>query len=294
MPSLAALITHGHEIACVYAQPPRAAGRGQRERPTPVHAHAEAQGLPVRTPRTLKDPEAQEAFAALSADAAVVAAYGLILPPPILAAPRLGCFNVHASLLPRWRGAAPIQWAILAGDPRTGVTIMQMDEGLDTGPMVLSEDLPIGSETTATDLHDALAVLGADLIVKALDGIADGTLLAVPQVDGEATYAPKLTREEGRLDWQEPADVLERKVRAFHPWPGAWFEHAGERIKVAAAEVDAAPAPAPPGAVLDGRLTVACGSGALRPLRVQRAGKALMDTGTFLRGMPLPAGTVLA
>jgi methionyl-tRNA formyltransferase len=289
---LEALIAAGHRIACVYAQPPRPAGRGQQEQPCAVHAFAQARGLPVRTPRTLKAPDAQEEFAALGADAAVVAAYGLILPKPILDAPRLGCVNVHASLLPRWRGAAPIQRAILAGDAETGVTIMKMDEGLDTGPMLLSARVPVTPTTTAAELRDALAVLGARLIVEALDGLRGGTLRPVPQPADGVTLAPKLDRGEGRLEWRRDAAALERAVRAFFPWPGAWFEHGGERIKVLAAEV--AEAAGEPGCVLDDRLTIACGRASLRPLRVQKAGKAAMDTTAFLRGNPVPAGTRLA
>ncbi len=292
VPTLAALLRAGHHIACVYAQPPRAAGRGQRLRPTAVHAFAEAHGLDVRTPRTLKEEDAQRAFAALAADAAVVAAYGLILPPPVLAAPRLGCFNLHGSLLPRWRGAAPIQRAILAGDTETGVTIMQMEAGLDTGPMLLSQAVPITPTATAASLHDTLATLGAELMVVALEGVAAGTIRAVKQPEQGVTYAPKLERDEGRLDWQQSAADLDRRVRAFDPWPGAWFEVAGERIKVLSAAI-ATVDPAPPGTVTDDRLTIACGRDALRPLRVQRAGRAVMDTDAFLRGTRIAAGTVL-
>ena len=297
VPTLAALLRAGHHIACVYAQPPRAAGRGQRLRPTAVHAFAEAHGLDVRTPRTLKEEDAQRAFAALAADAAVVAAYGLILPPAVLAAPRLGCFNVHGSLLPRWRGAAPIQRAILAGDAETGVTIMQMEAGLDTGPMLLSQAVPITPTATAASLHDTLATLGAELMVAALEGVAAGTSRAVKQPEQGVTYAPKLERDEGRLDWRQPAADLDRRVRAFDPWPGAWFEVAGERIKVlsaAIASVDPVlPGTVTPGTVTDDRLTIACGRDALRPLRVQRAGRAVMDTDSFLRGTRIAAGTVL-
>lgn len=291
VPSLNALIEAGHEIAAVYTQPPRPAGRGQRPKPSPVQVAAEAHNLPVRTPVTLKDPAEQMAFAELGLDAAVVVAYGLILPRPVLEAPRLGCLNVHASLLPRWRGAAPIQRAILAGDRETGVTIMVMDEGLDTGPTLLAERIPIGPDETAATLHDRLAALGARLIVAALDGLATGRLQPVPQPAEGVTYAAKLTRAEGRLDWRRPASVLERQVRALAPWPGAWFEAGGDRIKVLAAEP--APGEGPPGRVLDDRLTVACGEGALRLTRVQRAGKAPMGAAEFLRGFPLPAGTDL-
>lgn len=289
--TLDALVAAGHEIARVYSQPPRPAGRGQKERRSDVHECAASLGLPVATPLSLKDPAEQESFAALGLDAAVVVAYGLILPKPILAAPRLGCVNVHASLLPRWRGAAPIQRAILAGDAETGVTIMRMDAGLDTGPMLLEERLPIGAEETAETLHDRLAALGAKLIVPALDGLAAGTLEAQPQPAEGVTYAAKLTRGEGRLDWHHPADALGRQVRAFAPWPGAWFDHAGEQIKVLAALP--ADGKGTPGTVLDDALTVACGTGALRLLRLQRPGRAPMDAASLLRGFALPKGTQL-
>ncbi|MEE8444339.1 MAG: methionyl-tRNA formyltransferase [Alphaproteobacteria bacterium] len=293
VPALGALIAAGHDIACVYSQPPRPAGRGQRARPSPVHAAAEARGIAVRCPASLKGPDASGDFAALGADAAVVVAYGLILPKAVLDAPRLGCFNAHMSLLPRWRGAAPIQRAIMAGDPETGVSIMQMDEGLDTGPVVLSANLPITSDSTAGTLHDALAALGARLIVDALDGVALGRLTAVAQPADGATYAKKLTREEGRLDWGETAEALERKIRALNPWPGTWFEHEGARIRVLAAELRADPSQAAPGTVLDAAPAIACASGALRLIRLQRAGRAAMDAGDFLRGYDLPPSTVL-
>lgn len=291
VPTLARLLEAGHQVVSVYSQPPRPAGRGHKKRPSPVHAFAEARGLPVRTPKSLKSKEEQQAFANLNADAAVVAAYGLILPKAILDAPRLGCLNVHASLLPRWRGAAPIQRAILGGDTETGVTVMQVDEGLDTGPMLLANRVPITGATTAQDLHDTLADMGAELMVAALKGLANGTLAPTPQPDTGATYARKLERDEGRLDWSLPAEQLERMVRALNPWPSVWFEYRGERIKVLAAVVETAEGP--PGTVVDDRLSVACGSGALRPLRVQRPGKGVVDTEAFLRGYPFPAGTRL-
>ena len=289
VPSLLALAEAGHEIVAVYSQPPRPAGRGHKERPSPVQAAAEQRGWPVRTPCTLKSEEEQAAFRALGLDVAVVAAYGLILPKVILEAPLCGCLNVHASLLPRWRGAAPIQRAILAGDTTSGITIMLMDEGLDTGAMMLQESLPITAETTGERLHDELAALGARLIVKALQG-GHGT--AQPQPEEGVTYADKLRREEARLDWQRDAAALERQVRAFFPWPGAYFEVNGERIKVLAAEVTEESGP--PGQVLDDSLTIACAEGALRPLRVQRAGKAPMETAALLRGFAIPSGTTLA
>jgi methionyl-tRNA formyltransferase len=295
--SLAALAEAGHEIACVYTQPPRPAGRGHKERPSPVAALAQARGWPVRTPASLKDPAVQRDFAALGADAAVVAAYGLILPKAVLEAPRLGCLNVHASLLPRWRGAAPIQRAILAGDRETGVTIMRMDEGLDTGPMLLAEAVRIGPAETAESLHDTLAALGARLIVRAIEGLAAGTLNATAQDDARATYAEKLTRAEGRLDWRRPAAELERQVRALSPWPGAFAVLPGgsddDRLKVLAAETSPGRAGAAPGTVLDEALTVACGEGAVRLIRVQRPGKAALEAAAFLRGARLAPGTVL-
>ena len=290
VPCLLALAEAGHEITAVYCQPPRPAGRGQKERPCPVQA-AETRGWPVRTPRSLKDEEAQAAFRALDLDVAVVVAYGLILPKAILEAPRCGCLNVHASLLPRWRGAAPIQRAILAGDKRSGVTIMLMDEGLDTGPMLLKASVPITGETTGQSLHDELAQLGARLIVEALQQ-AYGKAQAQAQPEAGVTYAAKLTREEARLDWRKDAENLERQVRAFYPWPGAFFEIGSERIKVLSAEVVAGSGK--PGEVLDGTLSIACGEGALRPLRVQRAGKGPMDTAALLRGFEIPPGTRLS
>ena len=290
---LAALIAAGHHIAAVYTQPPRPAGRGHKLQPSPVQALAERHGLPVRHPTTLRDAETQAEFAALGADAAIVAAYGLILPKAILEAPRLGCLNVHASLLPRWRGAAPIQRAVLAGDTETGITIMQMDEGLDTGPMLLREAVPIGPKTTAGELTEELAALGAKLIVAALDGVAAGKLAARPQPDTGVTYAPKLKREEAQLDWRRRAVELERQVRAFDPWPGAFFFVRDERIRLLAAEAEPRAAAAEPGIVLDERLTVACGEGALRPLRLQRPGRAPLDAAALLRGFAMPPGIVL-
>ena len=297
VPSLRALIEAGHDLVCVYSQPPRPAGRGQQVQKSPVHRFAEEHGIAVRTPKTLRTAEAQAEFAALNADAAVVAAYGLILPQPVLDAPRLGCLNVHGSLLPRWRGAAPIQRAILAGDAETGITIMQMDIGLDTGAMLLKEPVPITAETTASSLHDALADLGARMIVDALNGLAAGRLTAVPQPDEGVTYAAKLTRDDGRLDWSKDAASVERQVRAVTPWPGCWFDaptpQGVERIKVLKAELAPGVARAAPGTVLDDRLTIACNGGAVRLTLVQRPGKAPVDGAAFLRGFALPAGTVL-
>lgn len=292
VPILAALLDAGHEIACVYSQPPRPAGRGHKEQPTPVHAFAASRGIPVRTPKSLKSAEAQAEFAALGLDAAVVVAYGLILPKAVLEAPRLGCLNIHASLLPRWRGAAPIQRAILAGDAESGITIMQMDEGLDTGAMLLKESVAITAATTASVLHDQLSEMGARMIVEGLAGLAEGRLTAEPQPEDGVTYAHKLAKDEGRLDWARPAAELERLVRGLNPWPGVWCElPGGERLKVLAAEP--APGKGAPGTVLDGRLAVACGEGALRLLKVQRPGKAPMAAEEMLRGFAVPAGTVL-
>jgi len=290
---LAALIEAGHRVRVVYTQPPRPAGRGHRLHPSPVQALAERHGIAVRCPTTLRDPEAQAEFAASPADAAVVAAYGLILPAAVLAAPRLGCLNVHASLLPRWRGAAPIQRAILAGDRKTGITIMQMDEGLDTGPILLQEAIPIAPDVTAGELSDRLAALGARLILEALDGVACATLIGRPQPGAGVTYAAKLRRDEAQLDWRQNAAALDRQVRAFDPWPGAFFTARGERIRVIQVSVDPQPTGDAPGTVLDDRLSVACRVGALRPLILQRPGRSALDTAAFLRGFALPRGTVL-
>jgi len=287
LPALEALHRE-HEIAAVYCQPPRPAGRGHALTPCPVHAKALALGLNVRTPARLRNDAAEQAaFAALGLDAAVVAAYGLILPQPMLDGPRRGCLNIHASLLPRWRGAGPIQAAILAGDTETGVTIMQMEAGLDTGPMLLRETVPIGPETTAATLHDALAQLGARLILRAL---AEDPV-PVPQPEQGVTYAPKLTRADGRLDWTRPATELDRRVRGLVPWPGAWTELRGDTLKVLLARPE--PGMGEPGVALDEQLLIGCGEGALRLLRVQLPGRAAMAAEALLRGTPVPAGTRL-
>jgi methionyl-tRNA formyltransferase len=291
VPALRALAAAGHDIAAVYCQPPRPAGRGHRERPSAVQAAAEELGLPVRTPARLRNPEDQAAFAALKLDIAVVAAYGLILPKPILDAPRYGCLNIHASLLPRWRGAAPIQRAILAGDRETGITIMQMDEGLDTGPMLLQESIAIGSDTTAETLHDALAECGGRLILQALARIEAGTLRPRPQPDDGVTYAKKIDPADARIDWRAAAAEVERTVRAFAPRPGAWFELDGKRIKLLTAEP--VPGSGVPGTVLDDRLTIACGDGEIRATRLQREGKRALDAEAFLRGTDIATGTLL-
>ncbi|HYD36510.1 MAG TPA: methionyl-tRNA formyltransferase [Allosphingosinicella sp.] len=289
VPTLEALIAAGHEVAAVYCRPPRPAGRGKAPRPSPVQLRAEAAGIEVRTPLTLRDPAEQSAFAALGLEVAVVAAYGLILPRPILDAPRKGCVNVHASLLPRWRGAAPIQRAILAGDPMTGVTIMQMEEGLDTGPMLAMMGTPIGRKT-AGELTAELARLGGVWTVEVL---AQWHRIGPrAQDDDQATYAPKIRKAETRLDFTRPAIAVERQVRAFNPAPGAWFEAGGERLKLLAAEpVEAA---GEPGEVLpDTGLTIACGEHALACVLVQRAGRAPMSGPELLRGFPIAPGTRL-
>jgi methionyl-tRNA formyltransferase len=295
VPALGALVEAGHDVIAVYTRAPRPAGRGQQERRTPVHDLALTLGLPVRTPRSLRSEEEAQAFKALDLDAAVVVAYGHILPKNFLDAPVLGCINIHGSLLPRWRGAAPIHRAILAGDAETGVTTMRMDEGLDTGPMLLAERTPISAADTARSVHDRLAELGARLIVSTLDGLLARTLEAVPQSEQGVTYAHKLGREEGALDWRRPAAELERKVRAFHPWPGTWFDVHGERIKVLTAGLAlAGGAPGTLSVGRDGLPVVACGLGALRLVKLQRAGKSAQSADAFLRGFALPAGTVLA
>lgn len=299
--ALDAVVDAGHEILCVYCQPPRPAGRGQKARPSPVQARAEALDLTVRTPVSLKGAAEQAAFSSLDADIGVVVAYGLILPQPILDAPGHGCINIHASLLPRWRGAAPIQRAILAGDGETGVTIMQMDAGLDTGPMLASEKIGIGAQMTAGGLHDALAELGARLAVETLAAIEAGTATPVDQPEAGVTYAHKIDKAEARIDWTATAHSVDRQVRAFAPWPGAWFELSGQRIKILEAEVVPAAVvegsgqhTSAPGTVLDDRLTVACGDGAIRILRLQRQGKSPASAEEFLRGFRVAPGDLAA
>ncbi|MDB5368980.1 MAG: methionyl-tRNA formyltransferase [Roseomonas sp.] len=290
VPSLQALHAAGHEIAMVYCQPPRPAGRGQKETPCPVHRAALELGLPVRTPsRVRRDAAEHEAFRALDLDAAVVAAYGLILPPAMLEAPRRGCLNIHASLLPRWRGAAPIQAAILAGDAESGITIMRMDEGLDTGPMLLRAPVAIGPRGTTPELHDALAALGGPLVLQALGSAP--TPQAQP-TEG-VTYAPKLGKEDGRIDWSSDAAALDRQVRALNPWPGTFFQHGGETIRVLAAEPEEHGPGAAPGTVVDNAALIACGGGFLRLARLQRGGRGAMSAEAFLRGYALPPGAVL-
>ena len=291
LPSLEALLGAGHEIAAVYTQPPRPAGRGQQLRRTPVHEAAEQLGLPVRTPRTLKDAEAQAEFAELAPDLAVVGAYGLLLPQPVLEAPRLGCVNLHASLLPRWRGAAPIERAILAGDTETGISIFRMEEGLDIGPVYATQPLPICPTTTSAQLHERLAALAAEMVPSVVQGIAVGALAAVPQPEAGVTYARKLARDEGRLSFAEPAELVERRLRALNPAPGCWCEARGERLSLLAGRVVAASDA--PGTVIALPLTIACGSGAVAITQVQRAGRRPMPADELQRGFALPLGTVL-
>jgi methionyl-tRNA formyltransferase len=293
VPTLAEIIGAGHEVAAVYSQPPRPAGRGMDERKSPVHAFAEASGIPVLTPKSLKGAPEQAAFAAHGADVAVVVAYGLILPKPVLDAPREGCLNLHGSALPRWRGAAPIQRAIMAGDARTAAMIMRMDVGLDTGPICLADALEIGPNMTAGELHDAMARRGADLMVRALAALERGSLDCTPQSADGVTYASKIHKDEARIDFTAPAATVHNCIRGLSPFPGAWFEAEiqgkRERIKVLRSEVATGSA-TEPGILLDDHLTVACGNGAIRLVQVQRAGKKPMSADELLRGLPLRAG----
>lgn len=290
VPTLNALVEAGHEIAAVYAQPPRPAGRGKKERPTAVHARADELGLEVRTPKSLRDPDEQAAFAALRLDVAIVAAYGLILPKPILDAPAQGCLNIHPSALPRWRGAAPIQRAVMAGDTDTQICIMQMEEGLDTGPVLMREDTIIAPHETAADVHDRLAADGGRLLVETLANL--DTLTPVPQSEDCVTYASKIDKAEARIDWTRRADDLRAHIHGLSPFPGAWFEADGERIKVLLAQTEDGSGPA--GQVLDDTGLIATGDGTIRLLRLQRAGKPAMDASDFLRGFPLAKGATLA
>ncbi|MDO6798804.1 methionyl-tRNA formyltransferase [Shimia thalassica] len=289
VPVLDALIKAGHEIVAVYCQPPRPAGRGKKERPTPVHARALELGLEVRHPVSLKSEDEQDSMRALGADVGVVVAYGLILPQAILDAPQKGCLNIHASLLPRWRGAAPIHRAIMAGDAESGVCIMQMDAGLDTGPVLLEEKTPILAQDTTADLHDRLAGIGADAIVNALGQLDD--LTPVPQPELGVTYAHKIDKSEAKVDWTAPATEVDRKIRGLSPFPGAWCEVDGQRVKLLASRLAEGQGTA--GEILDDALTVACGDGAVQLLRLQRAGKGAQDADVFLRGFPVSQGQQL-
>ncbi|WP_112320508.1 methionyl-tRNA formyltransferase [Oceanibium sediminis] len=287
VPTLDALVAAGHEVAAVYTQPPRPAGRGKKPRPVPVAARAEALGLEVRSPARLRNDEAIADFAALNADVAVVVAYGLILPQDILSAPRFGCLNIHASLLPRWRGAAPIHRAIMAGDSETGVCIMQMDAGLDTGPVLTRASLPIRPEDTTGTLHDKLSALGAGLIVETLNGLPAPV---TPQPEVGVTYADKIHKSEARIDWTRPATEVDRQIRGLSPFPGAWTELDGTRIKLLSSRLGEGTGA--PGEVLHG-FKVACGTGAVEVTSAQRAGKGAQDADSFLRGAPIAPGTVL-
>jgi methionyl-tRNA formyltransferase len=295
VPTLAALADAGHEIASAYSQPPRPAGRGQAERETPVALAARARGLEVRTPANFKQPADREAFAALKADVAVVVAYGLLLPRAILEATRLGCFNLHGSLLPRWRGAAPIQRAVMAGDAETGVQVMQMEVGLDTGPVMLTARTPIGPEDTTREVHDRLSALGADLMVQALAKLEAGAATLRPQPEAGATYAAKIDPAEARIDWTRPARLVSAHIRGLSPQPGAWFEadlgKGVTRIKVQ--RCVAADGSGAPGEVLDDALLIACGEGAIRILQLQRPGKGPMNADDFLRGSRIEKGARL-
>ena len=291
VPTLVELIGRGHEVAAVYTRAAKPAGRGMALQPTPVEREARRFGLPVLTPATLKTPEAQAEFASHNADAAVVVAYGLILPKPVLDAPRLGCFNLHASALPRWRGAAPINRAIMAGDAETAVMVMKMAEGLDTGPVAMAERLAIGADITAGDLHDALARLGADLMARALGALERDTLVLTPQASDGVTYAAKIAKNETRIDWTKPWQSVHDHCRGLSPFPGAWCEIAGARVKVL--RTTRAQGSGAPGMVLDDELGVACGDGAVRIVELQKAGGRPMKAEEFLRGMPVRPGTAL-
>jgi methionyl-tRNA formyltransferase len=288
---LQALIAAGHEIACVYSQPARPAGRGKQERPTPIAAFAADRGLDLRMPKSLKTPDEQAAFAALRLDAAIVVAYGLILPKPILDAPRLGAFNLHASLLPRWRGAAPIQRAIMAGDATTGVQVMRMEEGLDTGPILASAETSILAEDNTATLHDRLSALGATLLVDTLAQIERGEARETPQGESGVTYAHKITPAETRIDWTRTAREVDGKIRGLSPAPGAWFELDGARVRALHSRVEAGAGA--PGEALDDALLIACGEGAVRLVSVQREGRAPLEAAAFLRGAPVPKGARL-
>jgi len=291
VPTLSELIGQGHEIACVYSQPPRPKGRGLASEPSPVAKIAGTYCLPVRMPLSLRDAQAQAEFAALDLDAAVVVAYGLLLPKAILDAPKLGCFNLHGSLLPRWRGAAPIQRAIMAGDSETGVMAMRMEEGLDTGPVLMAERTPIGRKTYG-ELQGELSWLGADLMARAMSALSLGQAVETPQAESGVTYAKKILKEEARIDWSKSAREIDCLIRGLSPIPGAWCEAKGERLKILYAEP--VPGNGAPGEVLDDQLTIACVDGALRLARLQRAGKSPMNAEELLRGFTLTKGTILS
>lgn len=292
LPTLQALAASSHELRVVYTQAPKPAGRGKRLRPSPVHDFAEKHGIEVRTPKSVRKTEVIDDFCALSLDACVVVAYGLILPSRVLAHPKLGCINVHASLLPRWRGAAPLNRAIMAGDTETGVSIMKMEKGLDTGPVLLVDRMPIPPETTAEVLHDQLAEMGSKLLLQALQGLEDGTLSATAQSEEGATYADKIDKAEGVINWNEPADSVDCLIRGLSPFPGAWFTIDGIRFKALNSRVGASDQAAAPGTLLSSDLTIACGKGTVQILELQRAGKGPMAAADFLRGFPLAAGLV--
>jgi len=296
VPTLLELVAHGHEVAATYTRAAKPGGRGMKLQPTPVEKEARRLGIPVFTPRTLKTTEAEGEFRALAADAAVVVAYGMILPQAILDAPKFGCYNLHASLLPRWRGAAPINRAIMAGDAESGVMVMKMDSGLDTGDVAMAERVAITDRMTANDLHDALAPLGADLMVRAMGALERGALQLTKQSDQGVTYAAKIEKAEARIDWSKPARIVLRHIHGLSPFPGSWSEIAGAtdaaRIKILRCEL--ASGSGAPGGVLDDQLTVACGEGAIRIIDLQRAGKAPMKAAEFLRGTPLKLGAKFA
>jgi methionyl-tRNA formyltransferase len=291
VPTLAELVGRGHEVAAVYTRAPKPAGRGMEMQPTPVEREARRFGIPVLTPKSLRSVEAEAQFRAHGADAAVVVAYGLILPRPILDAPRLGCFNMHASALPRWRGAAPINRAIMAGDAATAVMVMRMEEGLDTGPVAMAERVAIGPDMTAGDLHDELARLGADLMTRALAALEKDALVVTPQAADGVTYATKISKAETRIDWGKAWQEVHDHCRGLSPFPGAWCEIGGERAKVL--RTTRGEGSGAPGTVLDDKLTIACRDGAIRVIELQRAGKHAMRADEFLRGTPVAAGTVL-
>ena len=298
VPTLAEIVGRGHDVAAVYTRAAKPAGRrGLELQPTPVESEARRFGLPVLTPATLRTPEAQDVFRAHRADAAVVVAYGLILPQGVLDAVTLGCFNLHASLLPRWRGAAPINRAIMAGDAETGVMVMKMEEGLDTGPIAMADRVTIAPDMTAGDLHDELARRGADLMVRALGALERGTLTLTPQPEAGVEYAAKISKDETRIDWSKPRRQVHDHIRGLSPFPGAWFEIAGEGgkpVRVKVLRTTRGEGSGRPGTALDGKLTIACGDGAVRILQLQRAGGKAMTAEEFLRGTPLPAGTRLS